>query len=283
MAKSDTITVPVSVLDEIVEQLNVIREGDYTRRVDAKAQAPKVKELVSSVNKVVEILEERAEQLHASSMELALGLSECFQALSEVRAGNLEARVGDTTTTADNELMAKFARSLNLTLHEIQQTIVRIEAQRFAIQSLSTPVLQIWDDVLALPIIGIVDSDRGGQIMERLLQEIVARQAKYVILDITGVEVVDTATADHFIKVVRAAELLGTRCIVTGIQPAVAQTLVDLGVDLSRIVTLRTLRDGLRECVRHQNGRNGGKAGKEISKRGEEAKSRGGEVNAGGE
>ena len=76
------------------------------------------------------------------------------------------------------------------------------------------------------------------------------RDIKLVILDITGVDVVDTRTADHFIKVVKAAEMLGSNCILTGIQPAVAQTLVEIGVDLSSITTLANLKEGLRECMR---------------------------------
>jgi anti-anti-sigma regulatory factor len=135
-------------------------------------------------------------------------------------------------------------------LREVDQKLEIIERQRFAIQELSTPVLQLWTNVLAMPIIGVVDSRRSAEIMERLLSEITAKQSRFVILDITGVEIVDTKTADHFIKVIKAAELLGTRCILTGIRPAVAQTLVEIGVDLSSIITLRTLQDGLRECLR---------------------------------
>ncbi len=125
-----------------------------------------------------------------------------------------------------------------------------IEEQRFAILELSTPVLQVWDDIIALPIIGIVDTRRAADIMERLLTEIQTRQSRYVILDITGVEVVDTKTADHFIKVVKAAELLGARCLLTGIRPAVAQTLVEIGVDLSSVTTERNLKEALRGCLR---------------------------------
>ena len=125
-----------------------------------------------------------------------------------------------------------------------------IEEQRFAILELSTPVLQVWDDIIALPIIGIVDTRRAADIMERLLSEIQTRQSRFVILDITGVEVVDTKTADHFIKVVKAAELLGARCLLTGIRPAVAQTLVEIGVDLSSVTTERNLKEALRGCLR---------------------------------
>jgi rsbT co-antagonist protein RsbR len=138
-------------------------------------------------------------------------------------------------------------------LAELDQKLEIIERQRSAIQELSTPILELWDDVLALPVIGVVDTRRSMEIMERLLNEVTEKQARFVILDITGVEVVDTKTADHFIKVIRAAELLGTKCILTGIRPAVAQTLVEIGVDLESFSTLRNLRQGLQECLRHMN------------------------------
>jgi rsbT co-antagonist protein RsbR len=93
--------------------------------------------------------------------------------------------------------------------------------------------------------------------MERLLTEVSRKQAKFVILDITGVDVVDTRTADHFVKVIKAAQLIGATCVLTGIQPAVAQTLVDLGVDLGDLATLRNLRDGLRECIRRRGAGSG--------------------------
>jgi anti-anti-sigma regulatory factor len=135
-------------------------------------------------------------------------------------------------------------------MEELDQKLEIIRRQQFAIQELSTPILQLWDDVLALPVIGVVDSRRSADIMERLLSEVTERQSRFVILDITGVEVVDTKTADHFIKVIKAAELLGTFCILTGIRPAVAQTLVEIGVDMSSVMTLRNLQEGLKECLR---------------------------------
>lgn len=130
-----------------------------------------------------------------------------------------------------------------------------IERQRVAIDELSTPILQIWDDILALPLIGVVDSKRSMDVMERLLGEIIHRQASFVIIDITGVEVVDTKTADNFVKLIKAAELLGAQCVLTGIRPAVAQTLVAIGVDLSSIKTLRNIQAGLKECIRQREAR----------------------------
>lgn len=194
--------------------------------------------------------ENRIEEFHAAAMEMAMGLSECFQVLSEVREGNLSARLSDATLSSSDELVASIGRALNDAINEIEENLETIRRQQFAIQELSTPILQLWDDVLALPVIGTVDTGRSADIMERLLTEVTQRQSRYVILDITGVEVVDTRTADHFIKVIKAAELLGATCLLTGIRPAVAQTLVDLGIDLSAIATLRNLKEGLKHCLR---------------------------------
>jgi rsbT co-antagonist protein RsbR len=110
--------------------------------------------------------------------------------------------------------------------------------------------MEIWDDVLVLPIVGVVDTHRSMDIMSNLLERIVERQSKCVIIDVTGVEMVDTKTADYLLKVVRAAGLLGTRCVLTGLSPAVAQTLVEIGADLSEVRTLRNLKAGLLDCLR---------------------------------
>jgi rsbT co-antagonist protein RsbR len=133
---------------------------------------------------------------------------------------------------------------------QLEETLELVRSQRAAIAELSTPVLQLWDDVLAMPIIGAVDTRRSVDITARLLEEIAARQARYVILDITGVDIMDTSTADHFLKLVHAARLLGAECVLSGIRPPVAQTLVAIGVDLSTISTKATLQTALDHCLK---------------------------------
>jgi anti-anti-sigma regulatory factor len=189
------------------------------------------------------------ETFHKSSMDVALVISECFQALAEVRQGNLDVQVSENVLNSPDELLRNLGKLLNDTIKDLRSQMDLVKRQALAIHELSTPVLQIWNDILALPVIGTVDSRRAAEIMERLLAEVVVRKSKYVILDITGVEIVDTKTADHFLKLIKAAALLGTKCILTGIRPAVAQTLVEIGVDLSSITTLRDLQAGLRECL----------------------------------
>lgn len=125
-----------------------------------------------------------------------------------------------------------------------------IERLRYSIDELSNPILEVWDDVLVMPIIGVVDSRRTADMVQRLLAEVTRTQASFVIVDLTGVEIVDTKTADHLMRLMRKVEIVGSRCVLTGIRPAVAEMLVDIGVDFGRVTTLRNLEHGLREAVR---------------------------------
>lgn len=115
---------------------------------------------------------------------------------------------------------------------------------------LATPIVQIWDGVLTVPVMGSLSSERAEILMDRLLAEIVVTRSRYALLDLTSVELIDTSTADHLVKIVRAIELLGARAVITGIRSAVAQTIVSIGVDLSQILTLRNLQQGLAACIR---------------------------------
>jgi rsbT co-antagonist protein RsbR len=118
-----------------------------------------------------------------------------------------------------------------------------IRRQQSEMMELSTPVVKLWQGVLALPLIGTLDSARTQVVMENLLQRIVETGAEVAILDITGVPTVDTLVAQHLIKTVTAARLMGTDCIISGIRPAIAQTIVHLGVDLGGVVTKSSLAD----------------------------------------
>jgi rsbT co-antagonist protein RsbR len=124
-----------------------------------------------------------------------------------------------------------------------EQVILR---QQEEMLELSTPVVKLWDGVLALPMIGTLDSARTQIVMEALLQRIVETGANVAIIDITGVPTVDTLVAQHLIKTITAARLMGADCIISGIRPQIASTIVHLGVDLSDVVTKATLADAFR-------------------------------------
>jgi rsbT co-antagonist protein RsbR len=120
---------------------------------------------------------------------------------------------------------------------------------------LSTPVVQLWQGVLALPLIGTLDSARTQVVMQNLLEAIVRDGADIAIIDITGVPTVDTLVAQHLLKTVAAARLMGADCIISGIRPQIAQTIIHLGVDLSNVTTKATLADALATALRRKGAR----------------------------
>jgi rsbT co-antagonist protein RsbR len=132
----------------------------------------------------------------------------------------------------------------------IDEEIERRMRQEALSAATSTPIIQVWDEILTMPVVGLVDSMRAADMKTALLDAVARSGARFAIVDLTGVDTVDTATADHLLRVMRAVRLLGARCVITGIQPAVAQIIVGLGVDMAGVVTLRSLREGLRFCLR---------------------------------
>jgi rsbT co-antagonist protein RsbR len=121
--------------------------------------------------------------------------------------------------------------------------------QRRLIDELSTPVIELWDHLLMLPIIGSVDSERANQITESLLQAILDKQATVAVLDITGVPIIDTDVATHLLKTVRAAQMMGAQVIITGFSADAAKTLTQLGIDLSGVKTSGALKQGVAEAL----------------------------------
>lgn len=121
------------------------------------------------------------------------------------------------------------------------------------INEISTPVIRVWEGILALPIIGTLDSERTQVVMESLLQEIVNTGSNTAILDISGVPTVDTLVAQHLIKTVNATRLMGAECIISGIRPEIAQTIVHLGIDLSGVQTKASLASALKYAFNKMN------------------------------
>ncbi|MCU0493648.1 MAG: STAS domain-containing protein [Chloroflexaceae bacterium] len=152
-----------------------------------------------------------------------------------------------------NAIVGASTMSIDVTERKQAEEVLRrtalqeevIYAQQATLAELSTPLLAINEGVVVMPLVGTVDSRRAQQVMENLLQGIADNQAEVVILDITGVSVVDTQVANAFLRAAQAVKLLGAQVIITGIRPEVAQTLVGLGVDLAGIITRNTLQDGI--------------------------------------
>ncbi len=151
---------------------------------------------------------------------------------------------GDTLadeTWATNELLDKLGLYTTEIYQKAREEI--IIRQQEEMLELSTPVVKLWDGILALPMIGTLDSARTQVVMESLLQKIVETGSALAIIDITGVPTVDTLTAQHLLKTVTAARLMGAECIISGIRPQIAQTIVHLGVDLGDVITKASLAD----------------------------------------
>ena len=124
-----------------------------------------------------------------------------------------------------------------------------IDRQRQEMLELSTPVVELWDRVLTLPLIGTLDSARAQEVMENLLQTILERQAEVVIMDITGVGTVDTQVAQHLLRAAAAVRLMGAECIISGIRPMIAQTMVQLGIDVGTVSTRSSIRTALSDAL----------------------------------
>ena len=138
--------------------------------------------------------------------------------------------------------------------HEMEEKLATIEQQRSTIRELSTPIMEVWEGILCLPIVGIVDSTRSADMTDALLRAVNATRARVAIIDLTGIEVMDTQTADQFIRMAKAVRLLGAECVLTGINPKIAQTVIHMGVEMQDIVSHRSLRDALLLFIRKRQG-----------------------------
>ena len=187
--------------------------------------------------------------------------------LSSIAAGNLDLRIESDieddfsgVEQAINLLIEDLTHELRKSnqmksemedkLRKIQEQQKTILQQQEDLMELSSPVSKVWENILILPVIGTLDSQRTQIMMENLLQKIVSTGCTTAILDITGVPTVDTQVANHLLKTVTAARLLGAECIVSGISPAIAQTIVHLGISLTNILTKATLQDAMIYALR---------------------------------
>lgn len=187
----------------------------------------------------------REDQTVVGVISLVHDISDQQQLEEQLRltAAERETRIAQTQLEAEEK---------SRLLAEVNKQLVTIQRQNQQIVALSAPLLDVWQGVLAVPLSGSLENLRISEIMERLLGAIVERQVQFVILDLTGVDNLDTSNAAQLIRLLSALRLLGATGIVTGIHPAVAQIVVQLGVALQSIVTLRSLQEALRYCMKQQ-------------------------------
>jgi rsbT co-antagonist protein RsbR len=163
----------------------------------------------------------------------------------------------------DSEPLAMLAARVNMMLESLvtvreetliaqsnlEEQIGTIEKQRAAIRELSTPIIEVWAGVVCVPIVGILDSSRASEMTSALLNAVVEKKALFTIIDITGIDAMDTGATDHFLRMARAVRLLGAECVLSGVNPNVARTVTHMGIDLTGVRTHRTLREALQYYV----------------------------------
>ena len=188
-------------------------------------------------------------------------VADILMMLSEVAVGEYDTRI--STALPEGHPLAGLASGINKMVaalgdsqtkaemyqRDLEEKLATIERQRAAIRELSTPIIEVWDGGLCMPIVGVLDTARSVEMTESLMRAIMDKKARCVIIDITGIDVMDTRTADHFIRMAKALRHLGTYCYLTGMKPIIAQTIVDMGIDMSDVATRRNLRAALPEYV----------------------------------
>jgi rsbT co-antagonist protein RsbR len=169
-----------------------------------------------------------------------------------VKEATLPFVANDAEALGDYAAFSSFVDKLGLFTFEtyVNARDALVAEQSEQLLELSTPVVKLWEGVVAVPLIGTLDSARSQIVMERLLQALVDTGSPYAILDITGVPAVDTQVAQHILKTVVAAQLMGAECIISGIRPQIAQTIVSLGIEFGEIVTKANLADALQYALR---------------------------------
>lgn len=160
---------------------------------------------------------------------------------------------------ADGSLVGAFCILMDVTERRRDEQLLReqvsiIQAQKQAIMMMSTPIIEVWDDVLAVPLVGVIDHERAAVILRELLAAISHKRTRFAILDLTGVENVDPTSAEHLVRIIRSVKLLGSEALITGIRPGIAQIMVGLGLDLGAMTTLRSLQEALRYCTTQSAG-----------------------------
>ncbi len=204
-----------------------------------------VRDFLSALSKSRAALGFSASETATFIFSLKQPLFTCFRS---VYSQDLEALAAETW--AATALLDKLGLYVTEVYQQSREEVIR--RQQEELLELSTPVVKLWQGILALPLIGTLDSARTQVVMESLLQMIVQTEASIAIIDITGVPTVDTLVAQHLLKTVAAARLMGADCIISGIRPQIAQTIVHLGVELSDITTKASLADAFAWALQRQ-------------------------------
>jgi rsbT co-antagonist protein RsbR len=221
--------------------------------------------LIGMLQQSPTVLEQTVSQMMQGQMRDGIDRADALELLDAQRdaiyhtIGQASLPAGELleATRALEDLTHQSARAIIDTYHQdiierLREASATQEQLREAIQELSNPIIPVYNGVLVVPLVGRVDSARAQALTEALLEAIAREQAEMVLLDITGVAVVDTNVANHLMQTARAASLLGSQVVLVGISAEVAQTLVQLGLDLGRLVTLSNLQSGIEHALAQQ-------------------------------
>jgi rsbT co-antagonist protein RsbR len=228
-------------------------ESQASEALTIIANAPEGSTLADADGAVWQSLKELLASFSVSAAGLGFSPSEVSLFILSLKAplfkivrrlkGNSADELFAEITTVDNFIDRLALHTSDKYIEGRNEVIAR---QQQEMLELSTPVVTLWDGIVALPLIGTLDSNRTQVVMESLLQAIVQTNSRFAIIDITGVPTVDTLVAQHLLKTITAARLMGAECILSGIRPQIAQTIVHLGIDLADVVTKARLADALK-------------------------------------
>jgi rsbT co-antagonist protein RsbR len=212
--------------------------------------------IISSVQNSTEEFTSRLSDFSEKIVRLGWPLSFVTKALNLFEKIVFNKMQDEGIVNVENQMEAvfEFDRWMNPMVNEMvnmySSTWERtVSMQKIALQELSAPLIPIFDNITVMPLVGTIDTERAKQIMENLLQGTVRHRSEVVLIDITGVPVVDTMVAHHIIQAADAVRLVGAQCMIVGIRPEIAQTIVNLGIDLNQITTKNTLKKGVEAAL----------------------------------
>jgi len=227
---------------------DAVQGGSETGTLKAAAGWAPMRDLLAALSKSRAAKGQSAGETSQFLLALKKPLFDITQRLQASNPGDLAGALLAISTAVD-----RLAQHTVTVFQLAREDVIR--RQQEELLELSTPVVKLWEGVLAVPMIGVLDSNRTQIVMETLLQSIVDTGSEIAIIDITGVPTVDTLVAQHLLKTVTAIRLMGAECIISGIRPQIAQTIVHLGIDLQGITTKATLADALALAMRQSGWR----------------------------
>ncbi|MDM5297006.1 RsbT co-antagonist protein RsbRA [Bacillus pumilus] len=206
-----------------------------------------------------EDFEEKVQTFALKIVQMGISLKLLAKGLTEIRT-NLYYKMNNAKETAEesNDLVWQIDQFITPIHNEIlnQYSISwekTVNLQKIALQELSAPLIPVFEQITVMPLVGTIDTERAKKIMENLLNGVVKHRSQVVLIDITGVPVVDTMVAHHIIQASEAVRLVGAKCLLVGIRPEIAQTIVNLGIDLSQVTTKNTLQKGIQTALEMTN------------------------------